>query len=120
MDNLPIPLTDLIGRADALADLARALEVARLVTLTGPGGVGKTRVALAAMRNALPDGVWLVELAPISDPALVPQAIAEPLGIREGKVPSLTDTLLKATLDRAAPRDRRGRRPGWDVGSIRS
>ncbi|ACZ89600.1 BTAD domain-containing putative transcriptional regulator [Streptosporangium roseum] len=64
--NLPAPLTDLIGRDGAVAQLRALLESARLVTLTGPGGVGKTRLALetaAQLTGAFPDGVWLVELA---------------------------------------------------------
>jgi len=71
--NLPAQLTDLIGRTDALADISACLSSARLVTLTGPGGVGKTRLALAAaaeVADRFPDGVVLVELAPVTPDAL--------------------------------------------------
>ncbi|WP_344247013.1 ATP-binding protein, partial [Actinocorallia libanotica] len=66
--NLPVPLTRLIGRSGAFAEAARRLAADRLVTLTGPGGVGKTRLALEVAARAggdHPDGVWLVELAPL-------------------------------------------------------
>ncbi|CAA9560614.1 MAG: hypothetical protein AVDCRST_MAG49-2520 [uncultured Thermomicrobiales bacterium] len=85
---LPTPPTRLIGRereAAALADLLTTPEP-RLVTLTGPGGVGKTRLALhvaAEVADSVPDGVVLVSLAPIADPTLVVPTIAEALGLRE-------------------------------------
>jgi non-specific serine/threonine protein kinase len=86
--NLPAPLSAFIGRAPevaAVADLLRRDEV-RLVTLTGPGGIGKTRLATraaAVVTDGFPDGVWLVNLAPISNTALVAPAIAQVLGVRE-------------------------------------
>ena len=85
---LPTPLTSLVGR-DADVAMARALLVdagVRLLTLTGPGGVGKTRLALAVAAEVaadFPDGDAFVSLAAISDPALVLSAIARALGIRE-------------------------------------
>ena len=86
--NLPAQLTQLIGREHEIAQiyvLLRQPEV-RLVTLTGPGGIGKTRLGLqvaAEVSDAFVDGVYFVDLAPISDEALVPAAIAETLGVKE-------------------------------------
>src|SRR5262249_4143275 len=83
--NLPAPLSDLIGRAGAVAEARALLETARLVTLTGPGGVGKTRLALEAAAGrvaAYADGVWLVELA-ARTAAEVPDAVAGVLGLRD-------------------------------------
>ena len=87
-NNLPAQPTALIGREDELAALREMLVApeTRLVTLTGPGGTGKTRLALQAAAESLdafPDGVWLVPLATVSDPALVPEAIATALGVRQ-------------------------------------
>jgi predicted ATPase len=69
----------------------------RLLTLTGAGGSGKTRLALEVVRDlvgAYPDGVWFVELAPLSQPQLVPQVVAEALGVREQPDRPLVDTLV--------------------------
>ncbi|MGH7399396.1 MAG: ATP-binding protein, partial [Candidatus Rokuibacteriota bacterium] len=85
-NNLPVQLTSFVGRARELADVERLLAETRLLTLVGPGGTGKTRLALqvaADLVDRFPDGIWLVELAPLSDPALVPQAVAVALGLRE-------------------------------------
>ncbi|MCC2629789.1 MAG: adenylate/guanylate cyclase protein [Thermomicrobiales bacterium] len=87
-NNLPAQPTALIGREAELATLRRMLVTpdARLITLTGPGGTGKTRLALQAAAESLdafPDGVWFVPLASISDPALIPEAIATELGVRQ-------------------------------------
>jgi predicted ATPase/DNA-binding winged helix-turn-helix (wHTH) protein len=82
--NLPEPVSELIGRDDELEEVLNLAAAHRMVTLTGPGGIGKTRLALAVARQ-LPlqfaDGVWLAELAPLADPALVPAAIAAALGL---------------------------------------
>jgi predicted ATPase len=77
--NLPLPVSSFIGRDMELARLGKALGQARVVTLTGVGGVGKTRLALRAAAEELPrfrEGVWLVELAPVRDPEAVPGAVA--------------------------------------------
>jgi predicted ATPase/DNA-binding CsgD family transcriptional regulator len=84
--NLPVELTSFVGRRQGLADLKRALASTRLLTLTGAGGVGKTKLALRAGRETTrqyPDGVWFVELAPIQDPELVPQAVFTALGLQD-------------------------------------
>jgi len=83
--NLPRYLTDIIGRQDELAELKARLEQHRLVTLTGPGGVGKTRLAIELGWRRLPDfpaGVWLVDLAPLADPAAVVRATASVVGAK--------------------------------------
>ena len=83
--NLPVALTSFIGRERDLAELRRRLERARLVTLTGPGGAGKTRMALEVAGERLgahTDGVWLVELAPLADPGLVAQEVAAALAMQ--------------------------------------
>jgi predicted ATPase len=94
--NLPAHLTSFIGRQREIAELARLLSTNRLVTLTGAGGIGKTRLALqlaAEMLEVFPDGAWLVELAALTDPALVTTATASALGIREELGCPLLETL---------------------------
>jgi transcriptional regulator with XRE-family HTH domain len=87
-DNLPIPLTHLIGRDEEVMTVVCLLhrEEVRLLTLTGPGGVGKTRLAVAVAersREAFADGVVFVPLASLRDAALLPSVLAETLGIKE-------------------------------------
>jgi predicted ATPase len=97
--NLQHPSTSFIGRESELAELARVLKEHRLVTLTGVGGVGKTRLALeVACRSAAdyPDGVFLVELAAVGDPAAVPEAVAAVLGITQQAGMSLADSVAAA------------------------
>jgi non-specific serine/threonine protein kinase len=97
--NLPLQLTSFVGRERDLDELRQTLASARLLTLTGTGGCGKTRLALhmaADMLDSFPDGVWLVELAPLADPALVPHTIAAALGVRETPGQPILDTLLGA------------------------
>jgi predicted ATPase/DNA-binding SARP family transcriptional activator len=84
--NLPAGLTSFVGRDEELTQVAGLLGAHRLLTLTGPGGAGKTRLAVEAARAELamtPGGVWLVELAPVTDPAEVPTAVLAALGLRE-------------------------------------
>src|SRR5215472_5093516 len=84
--NLPAELTSFVGRRGELAEVRRLLAGSRLVTLTGVGGVGKTRLALraaAGLRRAFRDGVWLVQLDQLRDQALVTQAIAAALGLQD-------------------------------------
>lgn len=83
-NNLPASLTTFIGREKAQADILHLVGTHRLVTLTGSGGVGKTRLALQVGEQVVGDyanGVWLVELAPLNDPALVPQRVVSVLGV---------------------------------------
>src|SRR5277367_4946349 len=85
LGNLPAEVTSFVGRRRELADAKRALSKSRLVTLTGVGGVGKTRVAervARERRRAYPHGVWLVELGELPDPALLTQTILTELGVR--------------------------------------
>jgi non-specific serine/threonine protein kinase len=103
--NLPAQLTSFIGREQELAEIKQLLapdfgdtggEV-RLLTLTGHGGTGKTRLALqaaAALVPSFPDGVWWVELAPLTDPALIPQTVAAVLGLKEELDRPLLATLI--------------------------
>jgi non-specific serine/threonine protein kinase len=96
--NLPLQLTSFVGREREIAEVERLLADHRLLTLTGPGGSGKTRVALAVafeVVECFEDGVWFVELAPLSDPDLVPQAVASVLGVREVPGRPLTETLVE-------------------------
>ena len=108
--NLPAELTSFVGRGAEVATVADLLVKARLVTLVGVGGCGKTRLARAVAaraRGSYPDGVWLVELAPLSDPSLLPKSIAVALGvheqpgqpIRESLVASLRSRRLMLLLD---------------------
>ena len=84
-NNLPDQLTTFVGRAEELVQLRAVIGETRLITLTGAGGAGKTRLALqlaADLLERFPDGVWWVDLAPISDPELVAEALAGVLGVR--------------------------------------
>ena len=92
--NLPFPVTRMIGREEALVALVSRLSHPRLVTIVGPGGIGKTTVALAAaepMISNYEDGVWLVDLAPLGDPRLVMNAVATVLGLEIRTEDSLTN-----------------------------
>lgn len=103
-NNLPRLPSLFIGREQELAAVQQFLAATPLLTLTGTGGAGKTRLAIQAAAVLLPqfsDGVWLVELAPVSDPALVPQAVASALGVQEGPGRGL----LAAVVEYLRPRE---------------
>ncbi len=110
LPTLPAPLTSLVGREREVAAVAALLRrsheaggLVRLLTLTGPGGVGKTRLALRVaeeVRDDYPDGVAFVSLAPIVDPALVVATIARALGVREGGARTMREGLLVSLRDR--------------------
>jgi predicted ATPase/class 3 adenylate cyclase len=102
-NNLPVQLTSFVGREAEIAAVQELLDRGRLVTLTGPGGAGKTRLSLQVAAERLlghGDGAFFVELAPIADPALVPSAIADALRLREVTERPLLDTLTEALRDR--------------------
>ena len=84
--NLPAETTSFVGRRDELAELRRKLTTARLVSLVGPGGVGKTRLAIRIatdLGRGFPHGAWLVELAEVRDPAFVANAVMAALDLRD-------------------------------------
>jgi predicted ATPase/DNA-binding CsgD family transcriptional regulator len=106
-NNLPAALTSFVGRGAEVPALVRLLEgppAARLLTLTGSGGVGKTRLALEVAARllgpAFPDGAWLVELAPLGDGRRLPQVVAAVLGLHEGPDRSFADVLVDALRPR--------------------
>ncbi|HEX8628315.1 MAG TPA: LuxR C-terminal-related transcriptional regulator [Catenuloplanes sp.] len=101
--NLPIELSGFVGRRADADEVARLVSAARSVTLTGPGGVGKTRLALRVARRlqrGFADGVWLVELAALERPELVASTIAATLGVADRSPPSVTSTLGTFLRDR--------------------
>lgn len=96
--SLPIQLTSFIGREREIAEVKRLLSVCRLLTLTGAGGCGKTRLALRVIADLMEShnhGVWFIELAALGDPLLVPQAVAAGLDVREQPGHSILDTLVE-------------------------
>jgi predicted ATPase len=96
---LPVPLTELIGRSSEAEALERLIDIegARLVTITGPGGIGKSRLAIDVARRVaggFPGGVYFVDLSAVHDPLLVPNAIADAIGIRDtGDIPLKTKVI---------------------------
>jgi predicted ATPase/class 3 adenylate cyclase len=96
--NLPVQVTSFVGREREIREVTDLLGETRLLTLRGPGGTGKTRLSLQVAANLIEtfvDGVWFVELAPLYDPALVPQAVASALSVREEAGHPLLDTLTE-------------------------
>src|SRR3974377_1574218 len=96
--HLPRQLTSFIGRERELAELKELLERSRLLTLTGPGGSGKTRLVLqlaAEVRDGFPDGVYFVALAPVGRPDLVLSSIAQGIGLRDDGERPLPDRLRR-------------------------
>lgn len=101
--NLPAQLTSFVGRDMQMADIRNLLAGNRLVTLTGAGGAGKTRLALEVSASApteFPDGVWYVDLAPITNPLVVPITIARTLGLPDQPGRTLLETVLTFIGDR--------------------
>src|SRR6266581_5352068 len=107
--NLPLAATRMIGREEAVATLVSRLPRERLLTIVGPGGIGKTTVALGVAERMISDyehGVWLIDLAPLNDPRLVPSAVATVLDLEvrtenplPGLVASLRDKRMLLLLD---------------------
>ena len=94
--NLPTQLTSFVGREREIAEVKRLLRRTRLLTLTGSGGCGKTRLALrvaAGILKRYPDGVWFVDLGPLVESVLVPQAVAAAVGVRNHSSRPLLDVL---------------------------
>jgi predicted ATPase/class 3 adenylate cyclase/DNA-binding CsgD family transcriptional regulator len=101
--NLPVQLTSFVGRDAELTQLRELLAQNRVVTLTGAGGVGKTRLAIqvaAQLAGEFSDGVWYVDLAPITDPELVAVTVARALGLPDQPGRSTMDTVLRFVRDR--------------------
>lgn len=103
LTNLPASVSELIGREDELADILNLAAAHRLVTLTGPGGIGKTGLAVALARELLPhfaDGIWLVELSPVADPELLPATVAAAVGLDLGGGEASTQGVAQALVGR--------------------
>ena len=97
--NIPVHLTSFVGREREIAELTQLLEDVRLLTLVGAGGVGKTRLALrlaSDLVSSVADGVWVIELAALRDPDLVPHAVAATLNVRERPDEPIRATLCEA------------------------
>jgi predicted ATPase/DNA-binding SARP family transcriptional activator len=101
--HLPVPLTTLVGREEQIRGIETRLRLVRLLTLTGSGGVGKTRLAVQIAESLAEDdhdGVWFVDLSSLTDPSLVPQTVAFALEVREEVGHTLTQTLIRALQSR--------------------
>jgi predicted ATPase/class 3 adenylate cyclase len=103
-NNLAQQLNSFVGRERELAEVKRLMRAHRLVTLLAMGGIGKSRLSVQLSAEVLddyPDGVWLVELAPLADAQLLPQAVASELGVKEEAGGTVLDALLKFARDRS-------------------
>ncbi|TYB41088.1 ATP-binding protein [Actinomadura chibensis] len=103
INTLPADLTPFIGRRDAVAEVRRLLESSRLLTLTGTGGIGKTRLAVHTARErhrAFPGGVWSVDLSTLRDPSLLPQTVSAAMGLPDVSTTSRTAALIAYLSDR--------------------
>ena len=103
-NNLPEFVSSFVGREVEVGDVRRLVEESRLVTLAGPGGVGKTRLGLqvaAELLDGSGDGVWMVELGSVADPDSVPHEVARVLGIKEQAGQPMNETLVEALADRS-------------------
>src|SRR6516225_4822247 len=102
--NPPAELSSFVGRGRELTEVKRLLSSARVITLTGPGGIGKSRLALRAAHRLgrhLPDGVWLVELAELESPGSLPYALARSLRVQERRdADGIEDSLMAHLRDR--------------------
>ena len=101
--NLPTQITSFVGREKEVADVKKLLPDTHMLTLIGPGGTGKTRLSIQVASDVLgnyPDGVWLVELAPIRDPLLIPRATAIAIGLRDEPQRPVIDMLCDHLRDK--------------------
>jgi predicted ATPase len=102
-NNLPLPVSRIIGREREVKEIVARLEASRLVTLLGTGGLGKTRLALEVAtrcKEACPDGVWWVELSPLAEPARVVEAAASAIGVKQASGEPLLECLVKHAKSR--------------------
>lgn len=101
--NLPLAVSSFVGRDEEMAEVTKLVAANRLVTLTGPAGIGKTRLALEVAATLLPryrDGAWLAELGSLTEPAAVPRAVATVLSVQEVGCRELTDSLVAHLRER--------------------
>src|SRR6266545_4113464 len=104
LNNLPLERTSFVGRERELEELKHLFGTTRLLTVTGAGGCGKTRLAMHVARdiaNEYPDGTWFVELAALVDPTHVVHAVAAALGLREATDRELTDSIIEFVRGRS-------------------
>ena len=102
--NLPFPLSSFIGRKREIAEVKGLLSEHRLLTLTGTGGCGKTRLALrvaSELHDDYQDGIWLTEFASLADEELVPQAVASTAGVRERPGHKISESLISQLQSRS-------------------
>ena len=98
LGNVPLALTSFVGRERELVELKSLLAKNRLLTLVGPGGIGKTRLAMqlgGEVRNEYPDGIWFADFVPLADPALVPNAVAQALNLQQGSAKAALEAIAR-------------------------